>query len=122
MKFNDSRIQNNQIAASSHFNQNTFPRHGRLDFNINQGWEPGRGKFCKMPLKFTFKKPAMLLVINKIIQFVGFMTYLKKLNGKVNITHPRSKEYDQNFYLINKICAQVVSFYHYDMLRIRLTV
>ena len=110
MKFNDSRIQNNQISASSHFNQNTLPRHGRLDFNIKEGWEPRRGKFCKMLLNFTFKKPAMLSIIYKIIQFVGFMTYLKKLSGKVYITYPRSKKYDQNFYLINKICAQVVCF------------
>ena len=78
MKVNDSRIQNNQISASSHFSRNTFPRHGRLDFNINEGWEPKWGKFCKMLLNFTFKNKKSqecFSLINKISHFVRFMTH-----------------------------------------------
>ena len=45
MKVNDSRIQNNQISASSNWSKDTLPRHGRLDFNINEGWEPKQSKF-----------------------------------------------------------------------------
>ena len=55
MKVNDSRIRNNQISASSNWDGNTLSHHGRLDFNANQGWEPRRGKFCKMLIKFTFE-------------------------------------------------------------------
>ena len=45
MKVNDSRIQNNQISASSYYDTRSLPRHGRLDFNSNEGWEPKQSKF-----------------------------------------------------------------------------
>ena len=60
MKVNDSRIQSNQISASSNWDGNTLSHYGRLDFNVNEGWQPIRGKFCKMLLKFTFENKKSL--------------------------------------------------------------
>ena len=69
MTFNDSRSENNQISASSYCDRNLFPHHVRLDFNINEDWEPKRRKLCKLFLNFTFKnekKTAMRFIINEI--------------------------------------------------------
>ena len=68
MKVNDSRIQNNQISASSNWSTGTLPHHGRLDFNIDQGWEPKRGKFCKKLLNFTLKNEKSQQYFSSLIK------------------------------------------------------
>ena len=69
MKVNDVRIQNNQISASSYLSRNSIPRHGRLDINAPEGWEPRRGKFCKMLLNFAFENEKSEQCFSSLIKY-----------------------------------------------------